>query len=186
MLQINFNPFPNLHSEHLFLRELTVADADEVFEIRSNAETMKYIPRPLAKTRQDALDLIKMVRKGILDNEFIHWAITQKESSKLLGMICLLRMKPEHFRTEIGYILHPDFHRQGIMSEAIKMVIDYAFRELHFHSIEAVIDPDNSASEKVLVKNHFVKEAHLKENEFYNGKFLDTVIYSLLNTENGK
>ena len=48
------------------------------------------------------------------------------------------------------------------------------------HSIEAVIDPDNIASEKVLLKNNFVKEAHILENELYEGTFWDTVIYSIL------
>lgn len=181
MLEINFTPFPNLDSERFFLRQVTPEDVNEVFAIRSDAETMKYIPRPLAKTKQDALDHIEMIRKGVLDNESLLWAIARKEDDELIGMICLIRMKPEHFRTEIGYVLHPDFHGKGIMNEAIQMVIDYAFKVLKFHSIEAVIDPDNSASEKLLIRNHFVKEAHLRENEFYNGRFLDSVIYSLLN-----
>ncbi|MGY0034483.1 GNAT family N-acetyltransferase [Pedobacter sp. NJ-S-72] len=50
-----------------------------------------------------------------------------------------------------------------------------------FHSLEAVIDPDNYASEKVLIKHGFVKEGHFKENSFFDGKFLDAVIYSLIN-----
>ena len=54
---------------------------------------------------------------------------------------------------------------------------------MKLHSIEAIIDPENKASAVVLEKNSFVKEAHLKENEFYEGRFLDTVIYSLLNPE---
>jgi [ribosomal protein S5]-alanine N-acetyltransferase len=52
---------------------------------------------------------------------------------------------------------------------------------MKLHSIEAIIDPKNIGSEKVLLKNGFVKEAHFIENEFYNGQFLDTVIYSRLN-----
>lgn len=181
MLQVNFNPFPNLESERLLLREVTVADVNEVFDIRSDVQTMQYIPRPLAKTKQDALEHIQMLRKGVQDNEFINWAITFKDDDKLIGVICLLRMQLKNFRTEIGYALHPDFHRKGIMDEAVRTVIAFAFNSLKFHSIEAVIDPDNLASEKLLIKNHFVKEAHLKENEFYEGNFLDTVIYSLLN-----
>jgi ribosomal-protein-alanine N-acetyltransferase len=186
MLQISFNPFPNLESKRLLLRPVKPADVEEVFAIRSDPETMKYIPRPLAKTKQDAMDHIDMVSKGIEENEFINWGITLKEDDKLIGMICLLRMQLNNFRTEIGYILHPDFHGQGIMSEAIQMIIDYAFNILNFHSLEAVIDPRNSASEKLLLKYQFVKEAHLKENEFYDGEFLDTVIYSKLNPNDQK
>ena len=183
MLQVSFNPFPNLESERLILREVTEADVSEVFDIRSDALTMQYIPRPLAKTKQDALDHINMIKKGSLDNEFINWAISIKGDNKLVGMICLLRMQLQNYRSEIGYVLHPAYHGKGIMDEALKVVIQYAFNILNFHSIEAVIDPHNLASEKLLIKNYFVKEAHLKENEFYEGKFLDTVIYSLLNNK---
>jgi [ribosomal protein S5]-alanine N-acetyltransferase len=181
MLDISFTPFPLLESDRLRLREITPGDVKAVFAIRSDPATMKYIPRPLAKTEQDALDHIDMITKGVLDNEFINWAITLKDSDKLIGMICLLRMQPRNFRTEIGYILHPDFHGKGIMNEAIKMVISYAFEVLKFHSIEAVIDPENSASEKVLLKNDFIKEGYFKEHEYYDGRFLDSVIYSLIN-----
>ncbi len=66
------------------------------------------------------------------------------------------------------------------MYEALDMVLDYAFCRLNFHSVEAVIDPGNLASERLLLKHCFVKEAHLKENFYYQAEFLDTVIYSLL------
>ena len=181
MLQVNFTPFPNLQSERLLLRQVTPVDVDQVYEIRSDTATMKYIPRPLAKNKQDALDHIQTITKGLEDNESIAWAITLKGDVKLVGIICLLRMQLKNFRTELGYVLHPDYHGKGIMSESVNLVIDYAFNSLKFHSIEAIIDPENLASENVLLKSKFIKEGHLKENEFYEGRFLDTVIYSLLN-----
>lgn len=181
MLKINLDPFPVLESERLILRRITPADVNEVFAIRSDEETMKYIPRTRAKTIEDALDHIKVVDKGIEENNFINWGISFKDDPKLLGMICLIRMQPENYRTETGYILHPDYHRKGIISEAFARVIDYAFNVLKFHSLEAVIDPDNTASEQLLIKHSFVKEAHFKQNCFYEGKFLDSVIYSLIN-----
>ena len=78
-------------------------------------------------------------------------------------------------------MLLPEHQGKGIISEAIKEVVNYGFEVMKLHSIEAIIDPKNFGSEKVLQKNGFVKEAHLKENEYYEGRFLDTVIYSLLN-----
>ena len=73
-----------------------------------------------------------------------------------------------------------EYNGKGYITEAIKAVIAYGFEQMDLHSIEAVIDPDNIASEKVLQKNGFVKEAHILENELWEGKFWDTVIYSLL------
>lgn len=78
-------------------------------------------------------------------------------------------------------MLLPENQGKGILSEAIKEVVKYGFDVMKLHSIEAIINPENIGSEKVLQKNGFVKEAHLKENEFYEGRFLDTVIHSILN-----
>ncbi|WP_201771370.1 GNAT family N-acetyltransferase [Pedobacter antarcticus] len=49
MMEINFSPFPVLKSGRLTLREITSADVDAVFALRSDPDTMRYIPRPLAK-----------------------------------------------------------------------------------------------------------------------------------------
>jgi len=181
MLDINFSPFPNLETERLFLRRVVKEDVKEIFTLRSNKETMKYIPRPLVKTEEDALAHIAMIEDKIENNEGINWAITLKNDPKLIGLIGHYRIKPEHFRAEIGYMLLPEYHGKGIIVEAIKETIKYGFEIMNLHSIEAMIDPENLASEKVLQKSGFVKEAHLKQNEYYEGRFLDTVIYSILN-----
>ncbi|PWA06239.1 GNAT family N-acetyltransferase [Flavobacterium psychrotolerans] len=180
MLTINFHPFQNLETERLLLRRIDVNDVEEIFSLRSNPETMKYVPRPLAKTIKDALEHIAMIDAKIKSNEGINWAITLKDDPKFIGIIGHYRINPENYRSEIGYMLLPEFHGKGIITEAIREVVNYGFHKMQLHSIEAIIDPENTASEKVLLKNGFVKEAHILENEFYDGKFLDTVIYSLL------
>jgi ribosomal-protein-alanine N-acetyltransferase len=180
MLNFNFTPFPVIETERLILKRITDDDVKEVFELRSNPETMKYIPRPLVKTTEDTLGHIAMIEEKILTNTGINWGITLQGSTKVLGIIGYYRMQPENYRAEIGYILLPEFHGKGIITEAVKRLIKYGFNDLKLHSIEAVIDPENFASEKVLQKCGFVKEAHFKEAEFYEGRFLDKVIYSLL------
>lgn len=165
----------------MILRRITNADVNEVFELRANPETMKYIPRPLVKTTEDALEHIATIEEKIVLNEGINWGITLKDSPKMLGMIGYYRMQPENYRAEIGYMLLPDFHGKGIVTEAVRKLITYGFSDLKLHSIEAVIDPENLGSEKVLQKCNFIREAHLKECQFHDGKFIDKVIYSLLN-----
>lgn len=181
MLEINFLPFHNLETERLLLRRVVNDDVNEIFTLRSDREVMKYIPRPLVKTNEEALAHIAMIDEKIDSNEGINWAITLKGNPKLIGIIGHYRIRPEHFRAEIGYMLLPEYQGKGIITEAIKEVVNYGFKVMKLHSIEAIIDPENFGSEKVLQKNGFVKEAHLKENEYYEGKFLDTVIYSILN-----
>lgn len=180
MLTINFHPFKNLETERLLLRRVAVSDIKEIRELRGNPETMKFIPRPLVTNDEEALEHFKMIDEKIENNSGINWAITLKENPKLIGIIGHYRIQPENHRCEIGYMILPQYNGQGIVTEAIKPVLEYGFDHLNMHSIEAVIDPENEASERVLQKNGFVKEAHILENELWNGKFWDTVIYSLL------
>ena len=178
MLEFNFTPFPILETERLLLRRVDNNDVNEVFSMRSNAETMKYIPRPQVTNNEEALLHIALLDSGLEKNEAINWAITFKGENKLLGIIGFYRTKFEDYRSEIGYMLLSENHGKGIASEAVERALDYGFNEMNLHSIEAIIDPRNEESERVLLKNGFVKEGHIKENTFFNGEFLDSVIYS--------
>ena len=176
----NFTPFPIIESSRLLLREVYEKDLPEILELRGNPENMKYIPRPLITNLDEARIHMTIIQDRIKSNEGINWAITLKGNDKLLGIIGHYRIYPEHFRSEIGYMLLSEFQNQGITTEAIKLVLKYGFTSMNLHSVEAVIDPRNTASEKVLQKNGFIKEAHFIENEFYGGKFIDSVFYCLL------
>lgn len=181
MLELNFSPFPQIKTERLLLRRLTKDDTAEIFLLRSNEEVMKYIDRPRAKSMKDAEDLLELINQSIQTNEGISWAITMKENpAKLLGNIGYWRMKKEHYRAEIGYLLNPVYWRKGIMKEAIFALIDFGFNVMKLHSIEANINAENDASARVLESTGFIKEAHFKEDFFFDGMFRDTIIYSRL------
>ena len=96
------------------------------------------------------------------------------------SIIGFYRTKFANYRSEIGYMLLSENHGKGIATEAVERVMKYGFNEMNLHSMEAIIDPRNSASERVLIKNGFVKEAHFLENEYWDGKFWDSVVFSLL------
>jgi ribosomal-protein-alanine N-acetyltransferase len=181
MLTLSFKPFAILESNRLLLRAVTKSDMNEVLALRGNPKTMKFIPRPLVTTTKMALEHIEMIAKKIEDNLGINWAITLKGNPKLIGIIGHYRIQPENYRSEIGYMLLPEYQNQGITSEAINLVLDYGFNQLNFHSVEAVVDPENFGSINVLEKNGFIKEAHFLENEYWDGKFWDSAVYSLLN-----
>lgn len=180
MLEFNFNPFPTIYTERLVLRQLTTADAQDLFELNTNNDVLKYLEFLRMKTIDDAHLKIENLNTGIENNESIIWAISTKENPKLMGTICLFHFKKQHYRGEIGYILHSDFWRKGILNESMQAVLNYGFDVLNIHSIEAIVDPENEASIGLLVKNKFVREAYFKEDFYQNGVFLDTAVYSLL------
>ena len=67
------------------------------------------------------------------------------------------------------------------MKEALMAVIDFGFNEMKLHSIEGQINPENVVSGVVLEKCGFTREAYFKENFYFQGKFFDSAVYSLLN-----
>ena len=181
MLIFDFSKFPVLETSRLLLRQIVNEDANEMFALRSNPEIMQYIPREMPKTIDDAVKHIEYMQGLLESGECINWAICLKDDQKLIGNIGYFRMQPENHRAEIGYMLHTDFHGKGIMQEALTEIIRYGFENMKLHSIEAVTDPENFASWKLLEKNGFIREGHFKEDCYWQGKYLDSYVYSLLN-----
>ncbi|AFD06470.1 GNAT family N-acetyltransferase [Solitalea canadensis] len=182
MLDINFQEFPVINTTQLILRQFSHTDADKVFELRSNEAIMRFIKRPRAKTVNDAKTWIDTILNSFKNNEGITWAITLKDAPDIfIGSVGFWRIIKEHHRAEIGYMLHADYWGKGIIKEATEATIEYGFKQLNFHSIEAHIDPENIASGKLLEKTGFTKEAFHKDNFYFEGKFYDTEIYSLIN-----
>jgi ribosomal-protein-alanine N-acetyltransferase len=149
--------------------------------MRTDERVMKYIERPRPANISETIAFINKINEQEKNNDLITWGIALKNEPKLIGTVCYLNIKKENYRSELGYALHPDFHNKGIMNEVLVAVIDYGFNIMKLHSIEANINPGNIASQKLLEKHKFIREAYFKENFFWQGKFLDSAIYSLLN-----
>ncbi len=180
MLQTKFEPFPILESERLVLRKIGSSDAPQLFELRSDEKVMRYIDRPIAKTLDDVFPFIAISSDLIERNEGIHWAICFKNENLLVANICLWHFSKEHFRVETGYSMLHRYWGQGIMSEAIQLILKYAFENMNANTVEADINPLNFRSATILERNGFLKEAHFKEKYFWNGKFRDSAVYVLL------
>jgi [ribosomal protein S5]-alanine N-acetyltransferase len=180
MLNINFNPFPNLETPRFLLRRSTPNDVPAIFAMRSKPEVMRFIPRPLCHTMEDAEKVYQMMDDRINQNLGINWAMSWRDQPEsFIGVMGLFRIDADNHRGEIGYMLPPEHWGKGIVSELIPSVVEYGFNTLNLHTMEAIIDPENHASRRVLEKNGFVQEAHIRENCLFEGKFLDTVILSM-------
>jgi ribosomal-protein-alanine N-acetyltransferase len=66
------------------------------------------------------------------------------------------------------------------MSETLKTMLTFAFEQFGLHSISANVNPNNESSIRLLEKNNFVQEAYFKEDYFFDGKYIDSLIFSLL------
>jgi ribosomal-protein-alanine N-acetyltransferase len=90
---------------------------------------------------------------------------------------------PDFHYAETGYELHREYWRQGIMTEAMSVILTYGFTELGLHRIEADIDPRNTRSMSLLLKLGFTYEGNLRQRYFFRGQFEDEHYYGLLKDE---
>lgn len=151
--------------------------------MRSDEEVMRYIPRPLATKVEDVEELITMMNDLADKGERFNWAIVWKEAGVAIGTVGYVRIKQEHRRGELGYSLSRQWHRKGIMREAVFAILKYGFDVLNFHSVEAVTDIDNKPSGALLENVGFRKEGTFREDFFTKGEFRTSVHYGMLAQE---
>jgi len=175
-----FEIYPNLETERLLLTEIKDEDAQRFYEIRTNPEVIKYLDRDPDKNVEATLKKLREITAARLENKSVNWGLRLKSNGEMIGDLGIWRLDNQHFRGEIGYSMLPDYHGQGLMTEALNRVLDYAFKEAKFHSLCANTQPDNERSIALLERVGFKQEAYFTENYYYNGKFGDSRIFSLL------
>jgi len=163
-----------LETERLQLREINENHVEDIFKIRSNEVINQFVQRNSPKNNYDALQFILTIKERTKDNQSFYWGILLKNQSNLIGTICLYNFSEERTVAEVGYELLPDYHQQGIMSEALKVVLDFAFNDLHLHEILAMTNKFNENSKGLLLKHYFVLEEG-REDE----GFPDNLVFSL-------
>jgi ribosomal-protein-alanine N-acetyltransferase len=173
---LNSNLLPTLTTERLLLRQLKTTDDQAVFRIRSNEIVYKYIAKTTQINIKEAQAFIVKTNKGIANKEFLYWAITVKETHELVGTICLWNFSKDKLIAEVGYELLPDYHKKGIMNEAINKVIDFGFSVLNLKTIEAFTHKKNEASKILLIRNGFKLDAKRTDEGFPNN-----IIYTITN-----
>lgn len=153
------------------------ADAPVIFKLYSDERVMLQRGEPVFESLAEAEKLIFNWRKLFAGQDGMRWGITLKENDVLIGSVGFKKIMHQHRRADLGYELDPAHWNKGIMTETVKLVVEYGFQKMNLHSIEANITPDHHASKRILEKNGFELEAHYKENFYYKG-WWDSAIYA--------
>lgn len=150
---------PILETARLRLRPLSANDADDLFALYRDAETMRYMPSPPHHEVGETRAAIVMWMLG--DNAY--WAITRHADPTVIGYIGYLG------NTRVpgmGYALRRDWWGQGIVVEAARPVLAHGFEQLGHDRVELWIDERNLASRRVAEKLDFGPKGrlHLRYN----------------------
>ncbi len=178
MPDFKFPSFPTITTDQLQLRQMTIDDTKDLFAIRANTEVNKYLERISYESIEETHKFIQKINTGITENNWLFWAITLKEKKQLIGTICLWNISLINNTAEIGYELHPEHHRNGIMQESVSAIIKFGFQSMNFQSIEAFTHRDNFASKKLLEKFNFKRDPVL-ESKISKVDLGENIVYVL-------
>lgn len=146
-------------TSRLILREYRQDDFSFLYEIFSDAETMKHYPHPFSK--EETINWINRNIARYREYGFGLWAVELKENNQFIGD-CGITMQNIHgnLKPEIGYHINKKYQRCGYATEASAICIKYAFKELHFPEIYSYMKYTNKPSQCTAIKNgmHFIEE----------------------------
>jgi len=168
----------------LVLREFVTDDWPDVLAYQRDPRYLRFYAWT-DRSEAEVRDFVQMFLDQQADRprRKFQLAITLSDSGRLIGN-CGIRRKPENdWEADIGFELAPEYWGQGFATEAALAIVDFGFRELELHRISSWCIADNAASARVLERVGLRPEGRLRENEHFKGRWWDTLLYGLLETE---
>ena len=171
-------------SKEIQLKVIEESDAEVVYTtLKKNKvrlrEWLSWIDQ--VNSLDDFKKIISKIQEQSRNGRSFLFEILYQE--KLAGIIDLQYIDYKNKKTSIGYWLAQELEGKGIVTQAIKTLVNFAFTELLLNRVELTIAVDNIKSNKAALNAGFVKEGVLRENEWLYDHFTDQNIYSVLKTE---
>lgn len=179
--------FMKLVGQHIYLRLYKTSDASELANLHiRNREFFQRVSPLLPEafyTEEHQKIRIEQALKKTDEGQLYAFGIFLTSTDKLIGDISLTQIARGDLQNcYTGFTLDKEYNAKGYTTEALQLVVDFAFRELKLHRIEAGAMPDNIASIRVLEKAGFKKEGIAKENLKINGQWTDHQILAIINS----
>lgn len=138
------------------LRSLKASDAGKIFEYLQDFDIVKYlatVPNPYLL--ENANSFISFANEMEGKRKEFHYAIANAEDDIMLGLIGVKEINYELGTCEIGYWLGKEHHNKGIMTRAIRQIVQFCFTDLRLDVVKAIVFESNIASIKALAKVGF-------------------------------
>ena len=173
-----------LTTERLILRDFVEDDWQAVLAYQKNPLYLRYYAWT-DRSPDEAREFVAMflAHQQAIPRIKFQLACTLKATGQLIGN-CGIRLESAGARqADIGYELDPNYWGQGYATEAARAVVEYGFSQLRVHRVWASCVADNLGSAHVLEKLGMHQEGRLRDNEYFKGRWWDTLVYAILDHE---
>ena len=172
-----------IETPRLILRKAVYEDAGPMFRNwASDPEVTKYLTWPPHENVEVTQNLLERWTTEYKKDDYYHWMIVLKEIGEPIGSLLVTtvgRAQSAH----IGYCIGQQWWHKGIMSEALQAVINYLFCEIGYHRIEAMHDPNNPNSGRVMRKCGMKYEGTTRASDRNNQGICDADHYAIIRSD---
>lgn len=166
-------PWEILRTKRCLVREMTVEDVDELYEVYKDKEITRYMESLFEDKEEEREYTSKYIENMYGFYGFGMWIVQSLDNGKIIGRAGL-NVREEYDDLELGYIIRKEEQRKGYGTEVCQAIIRYAVEEMEVQTLNAFIHPDNTNSIKLIQKLHFQK----KERVNLEGRELDRYVWS--------
>jgi len=170
----------HLKGSNIILRALEPEDLKFLYDIENNDSFWEVSHTQTPFSKYILKQYIENAHLDIFEAKQLRLLIEEKSTKKQIGMIDLFDFNPQHKRAGVGILIHPHFQQNGFASEALSLLIKYAFTYLNLHQLYANITADNTKSIALFTKYQFEKIGVKKEWILSEGKFKDEILFQLI------
>ena len=174
-----------LTGKTIYLRALEPNDLEFVYAMENDQSIWEVSNTQTPYSRFLVRQYLENAHQDIYEAKQLRLAICQDDDFPALGLIDLFDFDPKNNRAGIGIVIQGAENRnQNIGSEALELLIKYAFYHLNLHQLYANIAEENVASMALFSKFGFQKIGTKKDWTLVNGVYKDEAIFQLINHSN--
>lgn len=174
-----------LKGKNLFLRALEPNDLEFIYAIENDESVWEISHTQTPYSRFLVRQYLENANQDIYEAKQLRLAICKNEDENAIGLIDLFDFDPKNNRAGIGILIkNTDDRNQGIGTEALGLLINYAFYNLNLKQLYANIDTQNTGSLKLFTNFGFQKIGVKKQWNLVNGVYKDEALFQLIHQIN--
>lgn len=171
-----------LKGENIYLRALEPNDLEFVYAVE-NDEAMWHVSNTQTPYSRFLIrQYLENAQQDIYEAKQLRLAICKDQDFPAVGLIDLFDFDAKNNRAGVGILIKDtDNRNSGIGTEALGLIIDYAFRQLNLHQLYANIDTENEPSLSLFGGFGFERIGTKKQWNLFDGQYKDEALFQLIN-----
>lgn len=170
----------NLRGKKISLRALEPEDLEFLYAAENNETNWEVSNTQAPFSKYLLKQYLENAHLDIYDAKQLRLVIEHNVSKQTIGLIDLFDFNPQHKRVGVGVLIAAEFQQKGFASDALAVLVPYAFTHLNVHQLYANITSDNSKSIALFEKHRFREVGVKKDWILSNGKFKDELLFQLI------